>query len=551
MKCLRTLLRWLPLPARESRAAHPSHAGSLCLLLFGLTLPLVLNGMASAQDALTSAESRGKQIYVQGSSRSGQEVLAYVGESSLEMRGTSMACANCHGLDGRGKPEGSLNPSDITSESLTKPYGVTHADGRKHPAYTERAFEIAITRGLDPAGNRLLNVMPRYSLSRADLADLIAYLGRLGRDRDPGVSNDRLVIGAIVPLKGPLAETGQAIKAVTSAFFDDVNNQGGIFNRRIELKFVEAGETGAVTRANLERLLKDEQVFAMTVSFIAGAEKEVAPLLARQEVPMIGALTLYPQTGFPLNRQIFYLLSGMDGQARTLIHFAAAKAELKKSEFVIVYPDHEVTASVVAAARDQIQKDGLRPAQVYGYPAGRFDGNEVMKQIKPTGAGLVLFLGGGDEALALMRAADSAGWFPTLFLAGTSGSNELFHAPNGFEGRIFLSFPTSPSDQSVEGAREFRALAANYKLPTGHVALQLSAYSAAKILAEALKRSGRDLSREKLIGELEGFYEYPTGVTPAITYGPNNRIGALGGYVIVVDLKQQKFTSASGWIKID
>src|SRR6266481_7129611 len=261
------------------------------LLLAMLALPIALSGItwpaALAQGPLTSPESRGKQIYVLGTSRSGRAILAYVGESSLEMPGTSMACANCHALDGRGKPEGSISPSDITSESLTKPYGVTHPDGRKHPAYNERALEVAITRGTDPAGNRLLNVMPRYNMSREDLTDLTAYLGRLGRDRDPGVSENKIVIGAAVPVKGPLAEMGQAINAVISAFFDDLNSQGGIFSRRIELKFVETGETAALTRANVERLLRDEQVFAMTGSFIAGAEKEIAPLMAQTEVPLI------------------------------------------------------------------------------------------------------------------------------------------------------------------------------------------------------------------------------------------------------------------------
>jgi ABC-type branched-subunit amino acid transport system substrate-binding protein len=525
------------------------------LLLAVLTFPIALSGItwsgALAQVPLTLQESRGKQIYVLGTSRSGREILAYVGESSLEMPGKSMACANCHGLDGRGKPEGSINPSDITSESLTKPYGVTHPDGRKHPAYTERGFEVAVSRGTDPAGNRLLNVMPRYNMSREDLSDLIAYLGRLGRDRDPGVSENRIVIGAALPAKGPLAEKGQTIKQVLTAFFDDLNNQGGVFSRRIELKFVETGETAAGTRANVERLLKDEQIFAMTGSFIAGAEKEIAPLMAQTEVPLIGALTLNPQTGFPLNRQVFYLLAGLDGQARTLIEFAATKPELKKSGTVIVYPESEANASVVAAAREQSQKDGLNAPEVYAYPVAHFDSVEVVKKIKQTGRGVVLFLGTGDEALSFVREADKSSWFPTVFLPSPSGSAELFHAPAGFDGKIFLSFPTSPSDQTAEGIKEFRALAASYKLPTKNLAVQLSAYSAAKILAEALKRAGRDLSREKLIGALEGFYEYPTGVTPAITYGPNSRIGAMGAYVIAVDLRQQQFVPASGWIKIN
>jgi ABC-type branched-subunit amino acid transport system substrate-binding protein len=502
-----------------------------------------------AQTRLTPAESRGKQIYLRGTSQSGAQILAYVGESSLEMPGTSMACANCHGTDGRGKPEGSISPSDITAESLTKPYGVIHADGRKHPAYSTRAFELAITRGVDPAGNRLSNVMPRYSLKRDDLSDLIAYLARLGGDHDPGISDNRIVIGAIIPEKGPLAELGQALKAAITAYFDDLNNSGGVFNRRVELRFVEPGETPAATRANVERLLQSDEVFAMTVSLIAGAEQEIPPVMAQMKVPMIGALTLYPRTDFPLNREVFYLLSGIDGQARAMIHHAADQAELRKSGMAIVYPDTGASARVVAAAKDQCAKDGFKP-ELYEYPAARFETGPLIKKIDSRQAA-VLFLGDGHEALAFMEAADKSAWHPTIYLPSPNSNSDLFRAPAGFDRKILLSFPTSPADQTLAGLREFRAFSENHKLPPNHVAALVSAYGALKILSEALKRAGKDVSREKLIDILEGFYDYSTGLTPPITYGPNARVGAMGAYVVTIDLKQQQFISVSPWVRVN
>src|SRR5260370_13873140 len=149
-----------------------------------------------------------------------------------------------------------------------------------------------------------------------ELRDLIAYLQRLGKDMDPGIAENKLVIGTILPAKGPLTEMGDAIKAMTSAFFDELNSQGGIYNRRIELKFVEAGETSTATRANVERFLVNERPFAMTGAFIAGSENEIVPLMSEKEIPLVGPVTLYPRTGFPLNRQVFYLLSGINEQAR-------------------------------------------------------------------------------------------------------------------------------------------------------------------------------------------------------------------------------------------
>ena len=81
---------------------------------------------AAAQDS-----SRGRQIYTQGTSQSGKDVLAYIGDASLEVPGSTIPCAGCHGLDGRGKPEGGVNPSNVTWEFLTKPYGLKHASGRQ------------------------------------------------------------------------------------------------------------------------------------------------------------------------------------------------------------------------------------------------------------------------------------------------------------------------------------------------------------------------------------------------------------------------------------
>src|ERR1043166_7556827 len=101
-------------------------------------LVFLILGSASAQTPLTPQESRGKEIYLLGTSKSGKDILAYIGDSSLEVPASSMACANCHGMAGHGKSEGGIDPSNITWEALTKPYGVTHASGRKHPAYTAR-----------------------------------------------------------------------------------------------------------------------------------------------------------------------------------------------------------------------------------------------------------------------------------------------------------------------------------------------------------------------------------------------------------------------------
>ena len=493
--------------------------------------------------AVAAAQSRGRQIYVQGTSPSGKEILAYVGDASLEVPAGTLPCAGCHGLDGRGKPEGGVNPSNLTWEFLTKPYGVKHESGRQHPPYTERGLELAITRGLDPGGNKLLAAMPRYVMSREDLNDLVTYLQLLGKERDPGVADNKIVIGTLVETSGILADWGKVILAVTNAVFEDVNSQGGVYGRRLELNVIEcSAETRAAARAKLDSVLKEQQVFAMANAMIAGTEKEVVPILSQNATPLIGPFSLYPQTGFPLNRQVFYLLSGLDDQAKSLAKFIGEKPEFKKSNIVMIAPRIAVFTNVIDAVK--AKKD----ATVIQYDSGRFDVADAIKQSRQTGADVVVFMGSGDDALAFMREAEKLNWFPAVLVPGGAIGESVFAAPVGFDRKVFFSFATTPEDHTAEGLNEFRAFRAKYKLPTNLVTAQISAYVAAKILIEALKRVGKDLSREKLIQALEELHQYPTGLTQPISYGPNRRVGATGAYIVTIDLKEKQFVPVSGWV---
>jgi len=512
-------------------------AGDILLVL------LTLSVSATAQTPLTPQESRGKQIYLLGASKSGRDILAYIGDSSLEVPGSAMACANCHGITGQGKPEGGIDPSNITWEALTKPYGVTHSSGRKHPAYTARGLELAITRGVDPAGNKLLNAMPRYQMSKEDLNDLIVYLKRLGTDLDPGISENQILIGTTLPATDPLAEMGQAVKGVVNAYFAEVNLQGGIYNRRLELKVSETSNDAAGTRANIERLINDEKVFAMTSAFLAGGERELIPVFAQLEVPLVGPMTLNPQPGTPLNRQIFYVLSGNSGQARALISFLKKRGDLKDGGLAVMYHRGELNASIVEGIRQENEK-----TTVYEYKAGNLDAAEYVKQMRQNEPTAVFFLGSLQDTSAFMTEAAKVNWFPQILL---QSGGAIFDAPAGFDGKIFLTVPTSPADQTADALKEFRVLVEKYKLPQKHLAAQITAYSSAKMLVEALKRVGKELSREKLIQTLEGFYEFPTGLTPAITFGPNRRIGAMGAYVLMIDLTEKKLKPVSGWVGIN
>jgi mono/diheme cytochrome c family protein len=303
-----------------------------------------------------AAGAQGQGNLPRGESPSGREISALVGE--LDVPASTVTCAGCHGARAEGKTEGGVTAGNLTWANLSKPYGHTHPTGRKHGPFDEAAFARALADGIDPADNTMLNAMPRFKMSPEDVADLIAYVKRIEDDRDPGISDAAVRVGTVLPSKGALAELGAAMRDVLNAFFDDVNNKGGIYNRRVELQLAESGGDAAQTAEGARKLVHEGQVFALVGGLSAGADRELASLAREDEVPFVGPSTLLPQTGFGANRYIFYLLPGMAEQARALVNFNSQRKTNAKSSVALVYSEGEIGGAAAAAVEEQCKKVG-------------------------------------------------------------------------------------------------------------------------------------------------------------------------------------------------
>ncbi len=499
--------------------------------------------------ALTPQERRGRALYLRGESVAGREISAMVGE--LDVPATTVHCAGCHGFKGEGKTEGGVTAGNLTWANLIKPYGHTHPSGRKHGPFNEASFINAVARGIDPDQNALVVAMPRYRMAPEDMADLIAYLKRIEFDRDPGLTADNIEVGVLLPTTGALAEVSAAMRDILTAYFDDVNSRGGIYNRKLKLRVAESGNGGAAAAlTNARALTRAGQVFAFVGGLSAGADKEMSMFARDEEIPFIGPSTLLPQIGNPPNRYVFYLMPGMTEQARALVNFADTTLGLKKTRAVIVYTEGELTTAAANAAAEQAQQQGFSAVVKRTYAPGSFDAARLAQELQGQGTEAVYFFGSGAQAAALISAAGARNWTPHVFLLGAlTGKDLASGVPATFKQKIFLAFPTVPTDITKEGAAEYRALLENHKLTPRHTASQLAALAAAKTFVEGLKRAGADLSREQLVTALEGLYDYETGLTPRLIFGPNRRVGAAGAYMVTINPETKDFVAASDWVK--
>ena len=463
-------------------------------------LLLLLPVLLGASSGLTPQEENGKRIYLEGVSSSGGEITAVMTEG-VEVPAAAVPCSGCHGRDGRGKPEGGVSPSDVTWSRLTRPYGATHPSGRSHPPYDERLLKRAIAMGLDPAGTPLHVAMPRFRMSHEDMADLLAYMKKLGLEGETGVSGDEVRIGLVLPPAGPLAPLGETVRAALAERFERINREGGVYGRRIALRTFEPP---AASRAEAGAgFLEREEIFAGVAAFFAGADSELAALFADRQVPLVGPFTLHTPDASP-NRHVFYLHPGIEEQSRALAAFARSRLDLKQPA-VLAPSDASFDAAVEATGSGTVLR----------YDPGEFDPRALARRLE--GADPVFFLGSGPEAVGLARALEGSP--PHLLLTGGAADGSLFTAPRAFQGRIFLALPD---------------------LAPGNESLQRTALAAAEVLHEGLRRAGRNLTRERLIEALEGLRGFPTGFSQPVTYGPGHRLGIREPWLVSLDLEGRK-----------
>jgi ABC-type branched-subunit amino acid transport system substrate-binding protein len=372
---------------------------------------------------------------------------------------------------------------------------------------------------------------------------LVAYLRFLEHDRDPGLGKDSIQLGTLLPLQGPRGELGQAMAQVMLAYFKEVNQRGGVFGRNLELLAIPYGSSVESTLDNLRAAFEQEGVFALVGAYTIGMDEPLLELLREQKMPMIGPFTLNPGDAF-IDEDIFYIYPGFAEQAQALAEQAIAQMKGAKGNLVLVGPEGADVDDLIAAVEDRFPTDKTFDSSSLRYPRGKLDASALAADLQQSDA--VLFLGVQDELLAVLDALVDLEHYPGIF-ALSAFAPQLFEAPEAFNERIYLAYPTLSRDVSAAGRAEYQRLAQLHALPPGHLQGQVAALAAVKLLAEGLRGAGRTLDRARLVEAIEALYGYDTGLTPPLTYGPNRRIGAMGAHLMVVDIANRTTRPVGEW----
>jgi len=476
---------------------------------------LFVAAAAAAADLFTPAEKRGREIYLHGNGGV-RPITAFFGSDQAgQIDASVVPCASCHGADGRGVAEGTVAPADIRWSVLSQPY-VSDDGGRHRPRYDAALLGRAVRDAADAAGTPLYAVMPRYRIEDRDLSDLMAYIRRLGNEPQPGLEGDAVTVGTVVPLSGPRTKVGEAMRDVISGYFDDVNEGGGLFGRKLKLQAIDSDAPSSHIAAAL-----GGPIFGVVGASWSSDDQAYDDVVANERIPLVTPFATGPESRSAVSS--FFIFPDLESQVLALIDSIVEKGAKPATRIAIVHDGSKLSEAAASAAERRCTSiDWI-----------------VVKE-GSAGVDVLLLIGNADIASAAKTTQSRQ-----VLVAGGSISKSLFDLQDR---SVFVAVPSLPSDVSKDGTQELASFITRHHLDPAHRAAEIAAYAAVKIFVEAVRQGGRDVTREKVIASLEHFYGYATEVTPLITYGPNRHVGSLGAYIVGIDFDRKTFAPPSRWI---
>src|SRR5256884_1550675 len=362
-----------------------------------------------------------------------------------------------------------------------------------------------------------------------------------------GVTDTEIVIGCSNSFSGPLAYTGeQATRYGVDLYLKVVNDAGGVNGRKVRGVYYDDGCKPQEAVANTRKLLEQDRIFAVIAP--QGTPPVMATLeyLEENKVPL-----LFPFQGSPVIRGKKYVFSGMtlyDRQSKMMIDYLVGQRKLKT--FGVLYQDDDYGKAFLTAYEKDLGRHNLKIAAAEPVKRGVTDVSAQIAKLRaaaPQVTFLVLTPGPGAQAL---KERQKIGWTDTVMVSSGPLTDEKYlglagDAAEGVEG---LSLWPDPLTSDLPGVKAYRAAMQKYFDKNEPNRYSLSGYFAAMLFVEGVKRSGRTLTRETLIGALDNVRNFDSGILPPLSIGPDHETQKQGFWVRV---EQGRFKPLTDWLKSD
>jgi ABC-type branched-subunit amino acid transport system substrate-binding protein len=364
------------------------------------------------------------------------------------------------------------------------------------------------------------------SLHKVLLAALLAF-SLAPAHGEVGVTDSSITLGMSAPFTGPNGLYGMQMREAMLAHFDHVNKAGGINGRKIELITIDDGYETDRTLANTKTLIQEKQVFALMGYYGSTPTTEAMnKVFGPAKVPLVGTISgagtlREPPSANPNSRYMFNIRASYADEAETIVSQILA---LGLKNISVLYQNDGFGKSGLEGVTNALKRANLAPVSVGTVERNSLDVAKATEAISKTNPQAVVMVTLYKPTAAFVKAMKQLGQFPMFLTLSPVGAEVLAQElGNDARGIGISQVVPYPWNDTIGVVREYQRLLDKQKDKFSYYGLE--GYITARLVTEAVKKAGKDLTREKLVTTLEGMQNLDLGGFK-VSYGANSRLGS-------------------------
>ena len=334
---------------------------------------------------------------------------------------------------------------------------------------------------------------------------------------DPGITSTSILLGGTAPLTGPASQYASIARGA-EAYFKYVNGRGGVNGRKIEYRVLDDAYNPAETVPLTHQLVEQDKVFAVFNSVGTAGDLAVRPYLNQAKVPQLfvasGATTwgrdysAYPySTGF----QPSY-------QAEGWVYGKYLARTAPGATIAVLFQNDDYGKDLLGGLKRGLQRSKTKVIAAEPYDPAATDVSAQMIKLKASGADTLAIFAMPTFAVQAYSIASKLGWKPKRIVNNSvaAGSASMLKAwddgqtknklVNGTISITFLKDPDDPQWKNDASMKLYRKILSHYAPGTSpDDSLLVYGMAVAWTAVDALRRAGKDLTRESLRAVLDQF----------------------------------------------
>lgn len=373
----------------------------------------------------------------------------------------------------------------------------------------------------------------------------------------PGVTDDTIRIGYTMPMSGPIGYIGGQTAKTTEAIFDKYNQQGGIHGRQLELIIYDSGLDAGQALANYRKLIQEDEVFAVLFGF-GSFIPPAYPLFEEEQVPWLFPMAPPYDVMFPARKYLFSMFPTTATQVMTQVNWIVDEGRWDR--LAVIYGDSASGQTGLEGVQRELEGTDVELVAAEAIQTTSTTAAVQVAKISQADADIILIIGMTHAPAVLsVREIQKVGLDADVMLGQPITGAITITLLEGLERDGILGswwgnleyideYRDDATPRMQECADTLFAYAPGY-YEANNIGGNVEHGMSVELFIEALKRAGRDLTREGLIEAMESFDNYDTGKGSLATFNPTRREGIAGG--IMAEIQGDRWVAISDWINVE